>query len=201
MRRYSNCLYQGSIFACQSLYRFIHRGLSRAGLKPFLCQIYFRIKVTLLCLCFCVNFNTGQEFLLTKTKTASAANGQQQSSLSLKSRKTKMFKTEEATPSKRDISSVISKGSVMNILCSLLLWVIIIIYLNCKWGFPRWQCTTIRHNTQITHRTQTKHSTQNYTNNQGHTTHNESQTTHTMNTITTTTNTGSQYRDGVESGE
>jgi hypothetical protein len=31
----------------------------------------------------------------------------------------------------------------------------IIIYLNCKWGFTRWQCTTIRHNTQITHHTQT----------------------------------------------
>jgi hypothetical protein len=41
--------------------------------------------------------------------------------------------------------------------------IIIIIYLNCKWVFTRWQCTTIRHNTQITHHTQTKHSTQNYT--------------------------------------
>jgi hypothetical protein len=52
-------------------------------------------------------------------------------------------------------------------------------YLNCKWVFTRWQCTTIRHNTQITHITQNntpdsnKHSTQNYTNNEGHTTHNE----------------------------
>jgi hypothetical protein len=68
-------LYQGSIFACQPLYRFIHRGRSRAGLKPFLCQIYFKIKVTLLRLCFCVKFDTIQEFLLTKTNTASAANG------------------------------------------------------------------------------------------------------------------------------
>jgi hypothetical protein len=33
--------------------------------------------------------------------------------------------------------------------------------------------TTIRRNTQITHNAQTKHSTQNYTNNEGHTTHNE----------------------------
>jgi hypothetical protein len=54
-----------------------------------------------------------------------------------------------------------------------------VIYLNCKWVFTRWQCTTIRHNTQITHitqithHTQTKHSTQNDTNNKGHTTHNE----------------------------
>jgi hypothetical protein len=58
----------------------------------------------------------------------------------------------------------------------------IIIYLNCKWVFTRWQCTTIRHNTQITHNAQTKHSTQNYTNNKGHTTHNE----YNANTITTT---------------
>jgi hypothetical protein len=36
----------------------------------------------------------------------------------------------------------------------------IIIYLNCKWVFTRWQCTTIRHNTQITHITQITHHTQ-----------------------------------------
>jgi hypothetical protein len=64
-------------------------------------------------------------------------------------------------------------------------------YLNCKWVSTRWQCTTIRHNTQITHITQNNtphsnnHSTQNYTNNKGHTTHNE----YNANTITTTTNT------------
>jgi hypothetical protein len=34
---------------------------------------------------------------------------------------------------------------------------IIIIYLSCKWVFTRWQCTTIRHKTQITHITQTQH--------------------------------------------
>jgi hypothetical protein len=51
--------------------------------------------------------------------------------------------------------------------------------------------TTIRHNTQITHstqktnRAQTNHSTQNYTNNKGHTTHNE----YNANTIPTKTNT------------
>jgi hypothetical protein len=51
--------------------------------------------------------------------------------------------------------------------------------------------TTIRHNIQITHVTQNgtphsnKHSTQNYTNNKGHTTHNE----YNANTITATTNT------------
>jgi hypothetical protein len=33
--------------------------------------------------------------------------------------------------------------------------IIIIIYLNCKWVYTRWQCTTIKHNTQITHHTQT----------------------------------------------
>jgi hypothetical protein len=41
---------------------------------------------------------------------------------------------------------------------------------------------TTRHNTKITHHAQTKHSTQNYTNNKGHTTHNE----YSANTITTT---------------
>jgi hypothetical protein len=66
--------------------------------------------------------------------------------------------------------------------------IIIITYLNCRWVFIRWQCTTIRHNTQITHITQNntphsnKQSTQNYTNNKGHTTHNE----YNENTITTT---------------
>jgi hypothetical protein len=39
--------------------------------------------------------------------------------------------------------------------CLLLLIVAsFIIYLNWKWVFTRWQCTTIRHNTQITHHTQ-----------------------------------------------
>jgi hypothetical protein len=38
---------------------------------------------------------------------------------------------------------------------SLAYFIIIIIYLNCRWVFTRWQCTTIRHNTQITHHTQT----------------------------------------------
>jgi hypothetical protein len=56
----------------------------------------------------------------------------------------------------------------------MVVYMFIIIYFICKWGFTRWQCTTIRHNTQITHHTQTKHSTQIYTNNKGHTTHNES---------------------------
>jgi hypothetical protein len=54
----------------------------------------------------------------------------------------------------------------------------IIIYLNCKWVFTRWQWyyNKTQHTTHITqnnHHTQTKHSTQNYTNNKGHTTHNE----------------------------
>jgi hypothetical protein len=54
-------------------------------------------------------------------------------------------------------------------------------YLNCKWVFTRWQCTTIRHNTQITHITQT---------NTAHkTTQTIKDTLHTMNTITATTNT------------
>jgi hypothetical protein len=66
--------------------------------------------------------------------------------------------------------------------------IIIIIYLNCKWGFARWQCTAIRHNTQIAHITQNntphsnKHSTQTPQNNNGQTTHNECN----ANTITTT---------------
>jgi hypothetical protein len=36
-------------------------------------------------------------------------------------------------------------------------WLILLlfIYLNCKWVFTQWQCTIIRHNTQITHHTQT----------------------------------------------
>jgi hypothetical protein len=68
-------------------------------------------------------------------------------------------------------------------------FIIIIIYLNCKWAFTRWQCTTIRDITQITHHTQTKHRTQNYTNNKGHTTHNE----YNANTITTTNTTTVLY--------
>jgi hypothetical protein len=35
---------------------------------------------------------------------------------------------------------------------------IIIIYLNCKWVFTRWQCTTLRHNTHHT-QTNTAHKT------------------------------------------
>jgi hypothetical protein len=52
-------------------------------------------------------------------------------------------------------------------------FIIIIIYLNCKWVSTRWQWYYNRttHITQITHHTQTKHSTQIYTNNKGHTTH------------------------------
>jgi hypothetical protein len=49
-----------------------------------------------------------------------------------------------------------------------------IIYLNCKWGFTRWQWyynkaqhTSNTHHTEY-HHTQTKHSTQNNTNNKGH---------------------------------
>jgi hypothetical protein len=40
-------------------------------------------------------------------------------------------------------------------------YMVIIIYLNCKWVFTRWHCTTIRHNTQITHHihTNTAHKT------------------------------------------
>jgi hypothetical protein len=57
--------------------------------------------------------------------------------------------------------------------------IIIIIWLNFKWGLPDSSCTTIRHNTQtftchkITHHAHTKHSTQSYRNNEGHITHNE----------------------------
>jgi hypothetical protein len=59
-------------------------------------------------------------------------------------------------------------------------------YLNCKWVFTRWQWyynkTQHKNNT---HHTQTKHSTQNYTDNKGHTTHNE----YNANTIRATANT------------
>jgi hypothetical protein len=58
-------------------------------------------------------------------------------------------------------------------------------------GFTRWQWyynktqdTNNAHH-KITHHAQTKHSIQNYTNNKGHTIHNE----YNANTITTTTNT------------
>jgi hypothetical protein len=59
--------------------------------------------------------------------------------------------------------------------------IIIIIYLNCKWVSTRWQCTTIRHITQITHYTQTNtaHKTTQTNKNTPHTmkdtTHNELQ--------------------------
>jgi hypothetical protein len=46
-------------------------------------------------------------------------------------------------------------------------------------------CTTMRYNIQIIHHAQTKHTTQNFTNTEGHTTHNE----YNENTLTTTTNT------------
>jgi hypothetical protein len=55
-------------------------------------------------------------------------------------------------------------------------------------GFTRWQWyyNNTQHTThKITHHGQTKHSTQNYTNNKGHTTHNE----YNANAITTTTTT------------
>jgi hypothetical protein len=54
------------------------------------------------------------------------------------------------------------------------------ICLNCKWVFTRWQCTTVRHNTQITHITQnnTPHS------NTAHkTTHTIKDTLNTMNAM------------------
>jgi hypothetical protein len=57
---------------------------------------------------------------------------------------------------------------------------IVVVVLTENWCLPGGSGTTIRHNTQIT-----KHSTQNYTNNKGHTTHNE----YNANTIITTTNT------------
>jgi hypothetical protein len=59
--------------------------------------------------------------------------------------------------------------------------IIIVIYFNCKWFLPGGSGNTMRHNAQITHHAQTKHSTQNYTNNKGHTTHNE-YNANTMNT-------------------
>jgi tRNA(Arg) A34 adenosine deaminase TadA len=61
----------------------------------------------------------------------------------------------------------------------------IIIILTANGVLPGGSGTTIRHNTQITHQNQTKHSTLNYTNNKGHTTHNE----YNENTLTTTTET------------
>jgi hypothetical protein len=66
--------------------------------------------------------------------------------------------------------------------CCLLLLIIIIIYFNCKYVFTRWQW--YYNKTQHTNNTphSNKHSTQNYTNNKGHTTHNECN----ANTITTT---------------
>jgi hypothetical protein len=71
----------------------------------------------------------------------------------------------------------------------LLLLLLFILIAN---GFlPGGSGNTIRHNTQISHITQNniphsnKHSTQNYTNNKGHTAHNE----YNANTSTTTTNT------------
>jgi hypothetical protein len=50
---------------------------------------------------------------------------------------------------------------------------LLFIYLNCKWGFTRWQCTTIRHNTQITHNPKTIRAHKTDTNNKGYTIHNE----------------------------
>jgi hypothetical protein len=66
------------------------------------------------------------------------------------------------------------------ILSSLLLLLVVVLYILTANGFsPGGSGTAIRHNTQITH------ITQNYTNNKGHTTHNE----YSANTITATTNT------------
>jgi hypothetical protein len=48
-------------------------------------------------------------------------------------------------------------------------------YLNCKWGFTWWQCTTTRQNTQITNHTQT--------NTTNKTTQTIKDTLHTMNTM------------------
>jgi hypothetical protein len=71
---------------------------------------------------------------------------------------------------------------------TIAMYIVIIIYLfilTANVFLPGGSGTTIRYNAQITHHTQTKHSTQNYTNNKGHTTHNE----YNENTLTTTTNT------------
>jgi hypothetical protein len=60
--------------------------------------------------------------------------------------------------------------------------VLLLFILTADECLPGGSGTTIRQNTQITHHAQTKHSIQNYTNNKGHTTHNE----YNVNTITTT---------------
>jgi hypothetical protein len=68
------------------------------------------------------------------------------------------------------ICSLLIRGSVAGWGTILLLF----IYLNCKGGFTRWQWYYNKtQHTNNTHHTQTKHSTQNYTDNKGHTTHNE----------------------------
>jgi hypothetical protein len=55
--------------------------------------------------------------------------------------------------------------------------IIIITYLNCKWVYPvavvLQEDTKLHISHKITHHAQTKHSTQSYTNNKGHITHDE----------------------------
>jgi hypothetical protein len=62
---------------------------------------------------------------------------------------------------------------------------ILFIYFNCKWVFTLWQWYYSK--SQYTNKTprSNKHIIQNYTNNKGHTTHNE----YNANSIITTTNT------------
>jgi hypothetical protein len=77
-------------------------------------------------------------------------------------------------------------GSRLLLLLLLLLFIYLFI-LTANGFLPGDSGTTIRHNTQhtshkITHHAQTKHITQNYTDNKGHSTHNE----YNANTITTT---------------
>jgi hypothetical protein len=74
----------------------------------------------------------------------------------------------------REAGHSASNAEVKKTLLFLLLFI-----LTANGFLPGGSGTTIRHNTQITH------ITQNYTNNKGHTTHNE----YNANTITTATNT------------
>jgi hypothetical protein len=53
----------------------------------------------------------------------------------------------------------------------ILMMMIIIIYLNCKWDLPGGR-GTIRRNAQIPHNVERKQSTQNCTDNKRHITHN-----------------------------
>jgi hypothetical protein len=59
---------------------------------------------------------------------------------------------------------------------SIYLFIYLFIYFNCKLGFTWWQWyynKTQHTSHKVTQHPQTKHITQNYTNNEGHTTHNE----------------------------